>query len=62
MAVQYFGIEKGGKFTTVTQDSSSTGKTIEVAVDLADGASKEQVIVALQNLKDYILQNKWPPA
>lgn len=62
MAVQYFGIEKGAKFTTVTQDSSTTSKTIELAVDLADGASKEQVIVALQNLKDYILQNKWPPA
>jgi hypothetical protein len=62
MAVQYFGIEKGAKFTTVTQDSSTTSKTIELTVDLADGASKEQVIVALQNLKDYILQNKWPPA
>ena len=62
MAVRYFGIEKGAKFTTVTQGSSSTGKTVEVTVDLADGASKEQVLVALQNLKDYILQNKWPPA
>lgn len=62
MAVQYFGIEKGAKFTTVTQDSSSTGKTIEVAVDLADSATKEQVLVGLQNIKDYILQNKWPPA
>lgn len=62
MASRYFGIEKGEKFTSITEDSSTTGKTIEVVVDLADGASREQVLVGLENLKNYILQSNWPPA
>ncbi len=58
----YFGIELGLALDTVTDDTSSTSKSIELVVDLDDNASKEQVVVALQNLRDYILQSAWPPA
>jgi NACalpha-BTF3-like transcription factor len=62
MAKHFFGINKGNKFTTVTDATSTTSKDIELTVELTSDASREQVIVALQNLRDYILQNSWPPA
>jgi len=62
MAKHFFGIDKGNKFTSVTDSTSTTSKDIEVTVELTSDATKEQVIVALQNLRDYILQNSWPPA
>lgn len=62
MAKHFFGIDKGNKFTSVSDSTSTTSKDIEVTVELTSDATKEQVIVALQNLRDYILQNSWPPA
>lgn len=63
MAVRYFGIEKGLTMGGITQDSSTTSKTFEFTVDLADGATREQAILAIEQLKNYIAQNtNWPPA
>jgi hypothetical protein len=62
MALRYFGVEKGANGDTVTQGSSTTSKTVEVVVDLADGADKGQVLVALEYIKNEIIKNIWPPA
>ncbi len=62
MAVRYFGIEKGANVDGVTQGSSTTSKDVEVTVDLAAAADKQQVLVAIENLKIYITNNIWPPA
>jgi hypothetical protein len=58
----YFGIDLGLSLDTVIDDDSTTGKSVELVVELDDDPTKEQVIVALQNLRDYLLQNDWPPA
>jgi hypothetical protein len=58
----YFGIDLGLALDTVIDDDSTTGKSVELVVELDDDPTKEQVIVALQNLRDYILQSPWPPA
>lgn len=62
MATQYYGIEKGLNVDQVTTGSSTTGKTVEVTVDLADGATREQVMIAIEAIKVYIGKNIWPPA
>jgi hypothetical protein len=62
MALHYFGINRGNKPTTVTSGNSTTSKDIEVTVELTSGADKEDVLVALESIKNAILQNKWPPA
>jgi hypothetical protein len=62
MASRYYGCERGGKSDSVTDGSSSTSKTVEVVVDLADGANRNEVIEALENIKNYILADQWPPA
>jgi hypothetical protein len=61
MAVQYIGIEKGAQSTTVTTDTSTTGKTVELAVDLADGATRAQVHLALKAIEQFILDTRTTP-
>jgi hypothetical protein len=58
----YFGIDLGLSLDTIIDDDSTTSKSIELVVELDDDPTREQVIVALQNLRDYILQANWPPA
>jgi hypothetical protein len=58
----YFGIDLGLPLETVTDGAASTTKSVEVVVELDDDPTREQVVVALQNLRDYILQSPWPPA
>lgn len=62
MASRYYALDVGLPLTSVVEGSSTQSKTVEVAVDLADSATREQVIVALENIKNYILQDVWPPA
>jgi hypothetical protein len=58
----YFGIDLGLSLDTVTDGAASTTKSVELVVELDDDPTKEQVVVALQNLRDYLLQSPWPPA
>lgn len=62
MAKHYFGIDRGAKPTTVTSGTGTTNKDIEVTVELTSGADREDVVVALESLRNAILQSKWPPA
>lgn len=58
----YFGIELGLALDTVTDGTSTTAKSVEAVVELDDNPTKEQVLLALENIKEYILQSPWPPA
>jgi hypothetical protein len=62
MASRYYALDIGLPQTDVAKGSSTQSKTVEVAVDLADSATRDQVLVALENIKNYILQDVWPPA
>ncbi len=62
MASRYYALDIGDNMTEVVEGSSTGSKTVEVVVDLADNATRDQVIVALENIKNYILQDSWPPA
>lgn len=62
MASRFYALDIGLPQTDVAEGSSTQSKTVEVAVDLADSATRDQVLVALENIKNYILQDVWPPA
>lgn len=62
MASRYYALDIGDNMTEVVEGSSTGSKTVEVVIDLADLATRDQVIVALENIKNYILQDAWPPA
>lgn len=62
MASRYYALDIGQNEYQVAEGSSTQSKTVEVAVDLADSATRDQVLVALDNIKNYILRDSWPPA
>jgi hypothetical protein len=63
MADRFYGIDRGEQgVRNVTEGASSTATTdVEVRVDLI-GMSKLEVLLALDTIKEAILQDTWPPA
>ena len=62
MASRYYALDIGENEYEVAEGATTQSKTVEVAVDLADGATRDQVLVALKNIENYILRDVWPPA
>lgn len=56
MATRYFGVGYGADFDTVTTDTSTTSKTVEVTVDLAVITKKQDLLLALEAIKKYIIE------
>jgi hypothetical protein len=61
MASQYWGIERGAQPSSVTTGSSTTSKKIELVVDLTSGATKKDVILALEALRQAVLNDRTTP-
>lgn len=62
MASRYYALDLGENMTQVAEGSSTQSKTVEIAINLADGANRQQVFEAIENIRNYILQDTWPPA
>lgn len=64
MAKRYIGLTRGNKLDgSISEDSSTTSKAIELVVDLADTAlTKNDVLIALETLEAYIQKRTWPLA
>lgn len=64
MADRFYGIDRGEQgVRNVTEGSGSTATTdVEVRVDLAANMSKQEVLLAIDVLKEAIFQDTWPPA
>jgi hypothetical protein len=62
MASRYYALDIGDNEYEVSEGATTQSKTVEVAVDLADNATREQVLIALKNIENYILRDIWPPA
>ena len=64
MAKRYLGLTRGNQIGgAVTEDASTTSKSIELVIDLADTAlTKSDVLLALENLENYVTQRNWPLA
>lgn len=61
MAVQYIGKSRGAARTTITTGTSTTSKSLEVTVDLTAGWKKSELDVALDEIRDYILDTRSTP-
>ena len=63
MADRFYGIDRGEQgVRNVTEGAATTATTdVEVRVDLI-GMSKMEVLLALDTIKEAILQDTWPPA
>jgi hypothetical protein len=61
MAIQYIGINRGQQSTDVTTGTATTGKQIELAVDLASAASRKEVLDSLDKLRDFIVNTRATP-
>lgn len=63
MADRFYGIDRGEQgVRNVTEGSTSTATTdVELRVDLI-GMSKLEVLLAIDTIKEAIIQDTWPPA
>lgn len=58
MAFKYYGVDRGAQATTVTNGSSTTGKKIELAVDLTSAATRADVLLGLEAIREAILNDR----
>ena len=64
MAERFYGIDRGEQgVRNVTEGNSSTATTdVELRVDLAANMQKDEVLYAIDSIKQAIIQDIWPPA
>ena len=59
MAQRYFGLDRGDQENDVTEASSTTATTdVEVRVDLAASMPVSEILIALDNIKNWIIKNQ----
>jgi hypothetical protein len=61
MATQYFGKNRGAARTSITTGTSTTSKSLEVTVDDTAGWTKAELAVALQEITDYLMDQRTTP-
>ena len=62
MASHFYALDVGESEYQVVDGASTQSKTVEIVVELADNATRDQVLVAIDNIKNYILRDIYPPA
>lgn len=64
MATRRYGLSRGETEFQVTEGvgSATASDNIELTVDLAASLTKNEVILALEMLQNWILKGNWPPA
>lgn len=62
MADRIYGVDRGGEVHDVVDQLTSPTKDFELVVDLAESPTREEVVLAIDIIKAYIMQSVWPPA
>lgn len=62
MADRIYGINRGQTKNNVTEGSVSPAANVEVVIDLAANMTRSEVLIKLEEISEYILEHKWPPA
>lgn len=64
MADRYYGVALGGELPVdVTEAGTTTSAAIELRVTYdASGASRQLVLNAVEAIRNYLIQDTWPPA
>jgi len=63
MATRRYGLSVGERYNQVTEavGSATIGDDIELTVDLATVAEREQLLTALERIRMWIIKGNWPP-
>lgn len=64
MTIQYYGKNRGAQNNAspaITTGTSSTAKAMELAVDLSAGVTRKDVYLFLEELEDYLLNERTTP-
>lgn len=57
MATNYLGIPRNGNLVDVQASGATTGLPIELTYDTTKGTTKENLVLAMKHLTNYILSN-----
>lgn len=60
MATVYYGLDVGQNADKAIVGSATNSTDIEVTADLSTVTSREQLLVGLDNLKNFILEQPFP--
>lgn len=60
MASKYIGVNIGETLEDVTHGSSTTTSDVEVVVDLTNGLTTSDIVIALDLIKAYLVENDYP--
>lgn len=59
----YYGINEGdNEYEAAVSSSASTSKEVEIVVNDTVVADRQSLVTALENLKNFILRQNYPPA
>jgi len=61
MAIRYFGVNRGEQLSGVAKGTSTTSKSIELAVNDGVNIKKSEIIVALRLFEQAILDDRTTP-
>lgn len=61
MAHAFYGLDAGQKIQDVVVASATNSTDVEVNVDLTNVTSKQQLLLALDNIKSAIVNDNFPP-
>lgn len=64
MATRRYGLSRGEQVQNVTEavGAATAADSMEFTFDLAAGLTKEDVLLALEKFKHYIMHRNFPPA
>lgn len=57
----YYGVNAGDSEFQAVVSSSTTSKDVEIVVNQTNVATKEKLLLAVENLHNFILKNGYPP-
>ena len=57
----YYGVNAGDSEFASAVSASTTSKDVEIVVNQTNVTSKEQLLLALENLMNFIIKNGYPP-
>lgn len=59
----YYGINRGdNEYEAEVSSSSSTSKEVEIVVNDTNVPGRDDLLEALENLRNFILRQNYPPA
>jgi len=62
MAKRYWGANQGQTEFQVLESSATNSTQLELVLDLAGGLSKNDVLILIEEIKNTIVKDIWPPA